>query len=225
MKPSAPKPNHKFHVLIVDDDIGRAHLLLSNLTSLNMECRHAANGEQGLAAFREKMPHLVLLDVMMPGIDGYEVCARMRETSTIPIVLMSENLTDEHVMRGLKIGADDYIIKSMHEQVLSAHVIAWLRRVYQYDSVENAPAKGEAAKEKPAKREAAKPIPHPENGTNGVPASEMARTQINPPAGWLRCESCGYMGPRVKFEQTEIVDKRLFCPVCHIQIRAKHSVK
>ncbi len=225
MKPSAPKSAQKFQVLVVEDDMGRAHSLLSNLMALNMECRHAPNGALALAAFCEQMPHLVLLDVMMPGIDGYEVCTQMRAMSTVPILLMNESMSDDNVMRGLKIGADDYLVKSMNEQVLSAHVIAWLRRVYQYDR-EETPAsplervRAAAANAPAANAPTSQPSPHPAAGLS----SEMARTQINPPAGWLRCEGCGYMGPRAKFQQTAPADKRLFCPACHSPLRTSHAL-
>lgn len=222
MKPPAPKPNQKFHVLIIDDDMGRAQLLLANLEALNMECRHAANGVLGLQAFREEMPHLVLLDVMMPGLNGYEVCVQMRATSTVPILLLNESSTDENVMKGLKLGADDYIIKSMHEQVLSAHVIAWLRRVYQYDQADAPPVSMASASNVPVPNGKVGVIPNTAN--SAIPASEMARTQINPPAGWLRCESCGYMGPRGKFEQPDKTDKRRFCPACHGPLRTSHAL-
>ena len=222
MKPLAPKANQKFQILVVDDDAGRAHLLLSNLAALNMESRHASNGSSGLQLFREQMPHLVLLDVMMPGIDGYEVCRQMRQTSTIPILLMNETATDENVMKGLKIGADDYILKSMHERVLAARVIAWLRRVYQFDK----PAQG--AHEAP--RAAFAP---PANGkANSAPAPSLAAppvsaatsTQLNAPAGWLHCETCGYMGPRAKFQDVTTRTSALHCPVCHAQIVLAHSL-
>ncbi len=215
MKPPAPKPSQRFQILVVDDDPGRAQLLLSNLAALNMESRHASSGALGMQAFRAKMPHLVLLDVMMPGLDGYEVCAQMRQSSTIPILLMNETMSDENVMKGLKIGADDYILKSMHEQVLAARVIAWLRRVYQYDkSVPSAPDAASASNGAHAVASVRAP----------VTAAETARTQINPPAGWVHCETCGYMGPRAKFQDPAAKTAALNCPVCHAQIILAHSL-
>ena len=220
MKPSAPKPSQKFQILIIDDDNARAQLLLTNMSALEMECRHASNGALGLQAFYEALPHLVLLDVMMPGLSGYEVCERIRENSTVPIILMNENLTDENVMKGLKIGADDYILKSMHEQVLSARVIAWLRRVYQYDRPESVISPLDKVRNAASASASAEPLPRAASG----PSSELARTQINPPAGWLRCDSCGYMGPRVKFQGGGARPNDLHCPACHAPIVTSHSL-
>ena len=204
MKPLPPKPAQKFQVLLVEDDLGRADLLTTSLKELNMDCRHAPSGTLGLQAFREKMPHLVLLDVMMPGLDGYEVCRQMRADSTVPIVLLNESSSDEHVMKGLKLGADDYLNKDMNPQVMSAHVIAWLRRVYRYDQTESV----------------APPSPQPASRStqaahlNHIPQAP-ANGPINMPSGWVRCESCSYMGPRMKFEQQNMLDVGgLICPVC-----------
>ena len=216
MKPPAPKPSQKFQVLVIDDDRGRAQSLLSNLAALNMEGRHAINGLQGLELFHQQLPHLVLLDVMMPGLDGFEVCTQMRQISTIPIILMNESVTDEHLMKGLKLGADDYIMKSMHEQVLSAHIIAWLRRVYQYDQCQPNASTAQAASTTTRSTPVARPTL--------IPASEMARTQINPPAGWLRCDICGYMGPRAKFQDANARSSDLHCPACHSKIVPAHSL-
>lgn len=210
MKPSPPKAPQKFEVLVIDDDRGRATVLLSNLTDLNLECRHEVSGMLGIEAFREKMPHLVLLDVMMPGLDGYEVCQKLRADSTVPIVLMNESLTDEHVMKGLKLGADDYILKSMTGQVLAAHLIALLRRTYHYDFRKKAKA------ETPHSAL----VPHPEAQLS----SEMARTAPSIPAGWLRCENCGYMGPHQKFKSVDASDRSLHCPACHTQLHVAHRI-
>jgi DNA-binding response OmpR family regulator len=212
MKPPAPKPAQKFQLLVVDYDSARADAMLSNLAELNMECRYASSGQIALQGFTEQLPHLVLLDVMMPGLDGYEVCRRMRSQSTVPIILMNESVTDEHVMKGLKTGADDYILKSTHKQVLAAHIIAWLRRVYQYDKCEDAPVS--ASQESPSATTRAT------NGSSGT----IAPAQSRPPAGWLRCDTCAYMGPRTKFEQPDPADRDLYCPVCHSRVVLSHSL-
>ena len=211
MKPPAPTPTQKFRILLVNYDSERAKAMLSNLAELNMDCHYASSGQIALQGFAEQLPHLVLLDVMMPGLDGYEVCRRMRSQSTVPIILMNESLTDEHVMKGLKAGADDYILKSMHKQVLAAHVIAWLRRVYQYDKCEDSPDAGQGSSTATAQTA---------NGSSNA----MAPAQSQPPAGWLRCETCAYMGPRAKFEQTDPADRNLYCPVCHSRVVLAHSL-
>lgn len=227
MKPPPPKPAQKFDVLVVEDDLGRAHLLISSLLELNMDCRHAANGSQGLKAFREKMPHLVMTDVMMPGMDGFELCHQMREESTVPIIMMNEVVTDEHQMKALKIGADDYVDKNMNGQVMAAHVIAWLRRVYHYDKSEEVAAPKNQAGGHSTIANAAGAANAGANGGRGMssmPPSEMARTG-GTPTGWVRCEGCGYMGPRQKFAQEGMLDVGgMICPVCRQKDRLVHAV-
>lgn len=216
MKPPAPKPAQKFQILLVDYDSARAHTMLSNLSELHMECRHAPSGQIALQGFAKHLPHLVLLDAMMPGLDGYEVCRRMRSQSTVPIILMNESLTDEHVMKGLKTGADDYILKSMHKQVLAAHIISWLRRVYQYDKCgDGSEGAGQGFSAAPAQASA--------QGTSEA-GNASAPVKSQPPPGWLRCETCAYMGPRAKFEQPDPADRNLYCPVCHSRVVVAHSL-
>ena len=88
----------------------------------------AADGSSGLAAFRELAPDLVLLDVMLPGLDGISVCRAIRETSVVPVVMLTARTDAVDVVLGLEAGADDYVTKPFEPAVLAARLRAVLRR-------------------------------------------------------------------------------------------------
>ncbi len=118
----------KAHVLVVDDDQSLAEMLGIVLRSEGLDVTHCADGQSGLAACREIKPDLVLLDVMMPGMDGIEVARRIRAESGVPIVMLSARSDTVDVVVGLESGADDYVIKPFKAQELIARVRARLRR-------------------------------------------------------------------------------------------------
>lgn len=132
----APPESGKFRLLIVEDDTNIARLVLTTLTRAGFDCRYAADGNEGWAAFGESDPHLVLTDIMMPGLNGQELCAKIREVSTIPIIMMTAADTEEAQLQGFRGGADDYVPKPFNPKMMTARVIAHLRRVYRYDFVE-----------------------------------------------------------------------------------------
>jgi two-component system response regulator VicR len=133
MRPKPPEGVEKYRILVVEDDMHIGRLVTANLTRAGFECRHAPDGVFGLEAFRETDPHLVILDVMMPRMDGREVCGKIRETSTVPIIMLTAMNTEEDQVRGLKMGADDYVPKPFNPKLLIARVVSWLRRTYRYD--------------------------------------------------------------------------------------------
>ena len=128
----------KQRILIVDDDENIAELISLYLVKECFETRIEGNGEAALTAFQEFQPHLVLLDIMLPGIDGYEVCSEIRKTSQTPIIFLSAKGEVFDKVLGLKIGADDYIMKPFDSNEMVARVRAVLRR-YQ-PPVASAPA-------------------------------------------------------------------------------------
>jgi len=136
--PPPPAGNGKYRILVVEDDPNIARLVLAILTKAGFECRYAPDGLAGLQAFADSNPHLVLLDLMMPGMDGRELCAKIRATSTVPIIMMTALNTDDDQVQGFKIGADDYVPKPFNPKLMVARVIAHLRRVYRYDSAAEA---------------------------------------------------------------------------------------
>ncbi|CAM5403620.1 Regulator of RpoS [Streptomyces alboniger] len=114
-------------LLIEDDDAIRTALELS-LTRQGHRVATAATGEDGLKLLREQRPDLIVLDVMLPGIDGFEVCRRIRRTDQLPIILLTARSDDIDVVVGLESGADDYVVKPVQGRVLDARIRAVLRR-------------------------------------------------------------------------------------------------
>jgi two-component system, OmpR family, KDP operon response regulator KdpE len=99
------------HILIVDDEPSVLHLLEIGLSRLDCELRLACSSEDGLAAAREVSPVLVLLDILLPGIDGYEVCRRFRQFSTEPVILLTALRDSGDMSNALAAGADEFIAK------------------------------------------------------------------------------------------------------------------
>ncbi len=118
----------KQRILIVDDDINIAELISLYLTKECFDTLIVNDGEDALSNFIEYKPHLVLLDLMLPGIDGYEVCREIRKTSKVPIIMLSAKGEIFDKVLGLELGADDYIIKPFDSKELVARVKAVLRR-------------------------------------------------------------------------------------------------
>jgi signal transduction histidine kinase len=115
-------------VLVVDDNIDLLRLIELKLTQEGYSVYLAENGFDGLKKSVEISPDVVILDVMMPEMDGWEFCERMRETSNVPILMLTARSEDEDVIRGLKLGADEYLTKPFRLNTLSARVEALLRR-------------------------------------------------------------------------------------------------
>lgn len=123
----------KKKILIVDDDENIAELISLYLVKECFDTEIAANGEEALEKFKSYQPQLVLLDIMLPGIDGYDVCREIRKDSSVPIIMLSAKGEVFDKVLGLKIGADDYMVKPFDSNELVARVQAILRRVQQKD--------------------------------------------------------------------------------------------
>lgn len=118
----------KQKILIVDDDNNIAELISLYLTKECFETKIVNDGEQALKEFQIFRPNLILLDLMLPGIDGYQVCREIRHTSDVPIIMLSAKGETFDKVLGLELGADDYIIKPFDSKELVARVRAVLRR-------------------------------------------------------------------------------------------------
>jgi DNA-binding response OmpR family regulator len=115
-------------VLCIDDDRRLFELLVSYLGPNGITLSHAADGRTGLAELEQSVFDAVLLDVMMPGMDGVEVCRRIRERSRIPIIMLTARGDEADRVVGLEIGADDYVAKPFSPRELLARLRAVLRR-------------------------------------------------------------------------------------------------
>ena len=115
-------------VLVVDDDPNILQFIKLELTTQGFVVVTAKSGDDAIRITEEQRPDLVLLDVMMPGMNGLEVLRRLRELSRIPIVLLTAKNKDQDKIRGLDMGADDYLSKPFNPEELSARVRAVLRR-------------------------------------------------------------------------------------------------
>jgi two-component system alkaline phosphatase synthesis response regulator PhoP len=118
-------------ILVIDDEKDLIELVGYNLEKEGFAVRSALNGEAGLARAKSDLPDLVLVDVMMPGMDGLEVCRRLRsdtKTASIPIIMLTARSAEPDRVVGLELGADDYVTKPFSPRELAARVKAVLRR-------------------------------------------------------------------------------------------------
>ncbi len=115
-------------ILVVDDEPRYLHLVEINLVTEGYSVQTAANGEEAVEIVAAQVPDLILLDVMMPIMDGFTACERIREFSSVPIIILTAKGEERDRVRGLDAGADDYIVKPFSAQELLARVRAVLRR-------------------------------------------------------------------------------------------------
>lgn len=118
-------------ILVVDDDPVLARFVASVLRAEGFEAVIANSGEDGLHKFQTSAPDLVVLDITMPEMDGYEVCRRIRAVSGTPIIMLTAEGSEEAIVRGLDLGADDYVTKPFQVKPFVARVRANLRRTNQ----------------------------------------------------------------------------------------------
>ena len=124
-------------ILVIDDEPAFVRLVDQVLTQKGYEVLKATSGQEGLRLLFAQRPELVLLDMVMPGMDGWETCNRIRDISDIPIIIITGKQTDEdEVVRGLDYGADDYLTKPVGRKELVARVRAMLRRAESPPSLE-----------------------------------------------------------------------------------------
>jgi DNA-binding response OmpR family regulator len=115
-------------ILLVEDDAKVRETVRLYLAREGFTALEAADGPSGLEAVRAKKPDLVVLDVMLPGLDGFSVCREIRKFSAVPVILLTAKTQDEDVRKGLDLGADDYVPKPFSPRTLVARVRAVLRR-------------------------------------------------------------------------------------------------
>lgn len=115
-------------ILVVDDDPGIGEVVQLFLRAEGFDTQVATSGPEALSKFDDYQPHLVLLDLNLPGLDGISVCRSIRETSGTPIVMLTARTDSHDIVAGLEAGADDYVEKPFNEKVLVARIRACMRR-------------------------------------------------------------------------------------------------
>jgi two-component system KDP operon response regulator KdpE len=131
---------NKASILVVDDEISIIKFLRRNLEARGYEVFTAMDGAEALQTIEIKLPGLVILDIMMPKIDGFEVCRRLREWSQIPIIMLSARGNEEDKVKCLDLGADDYITKPFGASELIARVRTVLRRTQAATTIPTLPS-------------------------------------------------------------------------------------
>lgn len=119
-------------LLIIEDNIELGTILCDFLAKDGYSLFHAQNGEVGMEYLKQNTVKLVLLDIMLPGLDGFGICKLIREQGNIPIIIMSARVDKKDKLAGLELGADDYIEKPFDIDILSAKIAAQLRRSYEF---------------------------------------------------------------------------------------------
>jgi two-component system KDP operon response regulator KdpE len=121
-------------ILAVDDEAGILRLIKLELSSQGFRVIVAGDGEEALRLAEQQRPDIVILDIVMPNMSGLEVMRRLRERTSIPVILLTAKDHDEDKVRGLELGADDYLVKPFNPEELSARVRAVLRRGFRPDA-------------------------------------------------------------------------------------------
>ncbi len=118
-----------YRLLLIDDDQTLLKLLGQYLRESGFEVYEASTGRDGLRLAYSERPDLVLLDVMLPGMDGWEVCARLREMTEVPVIMLTAKATESDKLRGFRLGVDDYVTKPFSFAELAARIQAVLNRL------------------------------------------------------------------------------------------------
>src|SRR5437773_945883 len=122
-------------ILIIEDEEGIIHLLTVYMKDAGYSVVAARDGADGLALHAREHPDLVLLDIMLPAIDGFEVCRRIREWSRTPILMLTARGDEDDRVNGLELGADDYLVKPFSPRELVSRVRAILRRTGEQEAI------------------------------------------------------------------------------------------
>ncbi len=124
------------HVMVVDDDINICEIIRMYLEKDGFRVSVCHDGKKAIEDFKDKAPDIVILDIMLPGMDGWQVCREIRKLSSIPIIMLSAKDETFNKVLGLELGADDYMVKPFEPKELIARIRAVLRR---YEHHEEAP--------------------------------------------------------------------------------------
>ena len=125
--------------LVIEDDPAYARLLRLHLEAGGFQVHHVDRGVAGLAALHDFEPEVIILDVVLPDMDGFEICRRIREDSSVPIVMLTTRAEERHKVQGLMLGADDYVTKPFSAPELLARLTTILRRARRREQVRDRP--------------------------------------------------------------------------------------
>lgn len=128
--------NHKTKILVIDDDVNICELIRLYLEKEGYEALPVYNGKKAIEVFSEFAPSIVILDIMLPGVDGWQVCREIRKISNIPIIMLTAKGETFDKVLGLELGADDYMVKPFEPKELIARVKAVLRR-YEHKDIDS----------------------------------------------------------------------------------------
>jgi two-component system, OmpR family, KDP operon response regulator KdpE len=135
------RERNSYRVLVVDDEPRMIRFIRMNLELEGWEVVEAADGQAALNKIRDTLPDVVILDVMMPELDGFETLRLLREISSVPVIMLTAKGEEDDRVRGLELGADDYVTKPFSPRELVSRVKAVLRRAEMPQSVEKGPIK------------------------------------------------------------------------------------
>lgn len=124
-------------ILVVDDEVKIVEIVQSYLEREEYKVYTAFNGSEAISMYNSVNPALIILDIMLPDLNGTEVCEYLRKTTKVPIIMLTAKTSEEDIVEGLNIGADDYITKPFSPRQLIARVKALLRRVDEESSITN----------------------------------------------------------------------------------------
>lgn len=127
--------NARAHVLVIDDDINICELERIYLEKENFKVTVCHDGKKAVEVFKEQAPDIVILDILLPGMDGWEVCREIRKVSAVPIIMLSAKDETFNKVLGLELGADDYMVKPFEPKELIARIRAVLRRFGRQEEV------------------------------------------------------------------------------------------
>ena len=185
-----------FSILVIAKNPEVEELMQTLLKASGFECQFAPQGGMGLAMFETKPADLVLISTDLPDRNGFEVCLKLREKSTVPVLMVTTKRNSEEEFRGLKVGADAYLEEPFNSKLVMAHIVAQLRRTYKYDG---------------------------QSKNSEVAEEEHQGATV--PAGWASCEACHYMGPQTQFQTVSSEgDSELICPNCGAEQRVEFEV-
>lgn len=125
------------HILVIDDDIKLCQLLVEYLADFDFHVTTAHSAEEGMTVFHRESPALIILDIMLPGKDGFEICRELRRRSSIPIIMLTARGDSSDRIVGLEIGADDYLPKPFNPRELVARIKAVLRRKSEFSQTDD----------------------------------------------------------------------------------------